>query len=245
MGYTSTISEFIMRSQFFMDDNKNLYDKPLPETPDLDALRASYRCPHCAKILKGMVQYYGHLAHYHDQARPLKVGKKVSRAPLASELLEAMQAVGAGKARAARYLNVSEQYFEKWARILIPDEWASYRARPIDGIVKGSMEITKTSGYQIAEQVLAGTRTAPHTWTLYPHRRLATLQRWGLVTDSCMQCGFHEKRVSDYKSPVLIDFLDGDATNWKLDNLRVLCYNCYFLSVHDLWGKSKASALGL
>ena len=36
-----------------------------------------------------------------------------------------------------------------------------------------------------------------------------------------------------------IDFLDGDTTNHKLDNIQMLCYNCYFLQVGNLNGRNK------
>ena len=33
--------------------------------------------------------------------------------------------------------------------------------------------------------------------------------------------------------PLLIDFSDGNLNNRKLDNIRPLCYNCFFLLVGD------------
>jgi hypothetical protein len=33
--------------------------------------------------------------------------------------------------------------------------------------------------------------------------------------------------------PLLIDFLDGNLNNRVLDNIRPLCYNCFFLLVGD------------
>lgn len=220
-------------------------NKPLPEVLDVSLLKADYRCPHCATVLHGMVNYYKHVAFYHDASRPLK-GKKARRAPLASELRDAMNSAKAGVARAARAMGVSTSYFKKWARILIPDELAEYKTRPLVGVgmTKGSIDVTRLPAYRKAQAVLAGTEQAPRAWKLYPHQRLAQLQRYGLLPDACMQCGFNEHRISDYKSPMLMDFLDGDQSNWLESNLRILCYNCYFLTVHDLWGKSKTSALG-
>jgi hypothetical protein len=42
-------------------------------------------------------------------------------------------------------------------------------------------------------------------------------------------CGFCELRITDGKTPLLIDYVDGDAKNKALDNIRILCYNCMFL----------------
>ena len=33
--------------------------------------------------------------------------------------------------------------------------------------------------------------------------------------------------------PLLIDFLDGNLNNRVLDNIRPLCYNCFFLLVGE------------
>ena len=55
----------------------------------------------------------------------------------------------------------------------------------------------------------------------------------GYLPKVCGSCGFSEERVSDGKMPLLIDFLDGNLNNRKLDNIRPLCYNCFFLLVGD------------
>jgi hypothetical protein len=41
-------------------------------------------------------------------------------------------------------------------------------------------------------------------------------------------------REMDKKTPLLLSFKDSIRSNWKLENLEVLCYNCYFLKVGDL-----------
>lgn len=217
----------------------------LPTVPDLAAMRQRLACPHCGRELSGVIQYYAHVSHYHaGGSRPLKVGKKATRAPLASELLAAMEVAGCGKERAARVMNVSSAYFEKWARLLIPDEWAEYRARPITALISGrSSPLTTRPSYLLAIEVLAGRTPAPREWSKTPHRRCAQLQRYGLLPGSCQLCGFAEVRVDTHRSPVLMDFIDGDSSNWVESNLRVLCYNCYFLNVHDLWGRNKTLAL--
>jgi hypothetical protein len=55
----------------------------------------------------------------------------------------------------------------------------------------------------------------------------------GYVPKVCGSCGFSEERVTDGKMPLLIDFLDGNLNNRKLDNIRPLCYNCFFLLVGE------------
>ena len=54
-----------------------------------------------------------------------------------------------------------------------------------------------------------------------------------LHKDACEHCGYHEKRVKDGKQPLLLHFVDGDRRNWQIENIRWLCYNCYFINVFD------------
>jgi hypothetical protein len=56
------------------------------------------------------------------------------------------------------------------------------------------------------------------------------------LEEKCASCGFSERRVTDYKIPLLLEWIDGDYTNHRLENLRLLCYNCYYLQVGDIIG---------
>ena len=55
----------------------------------------------------------------------------------------------------------------------------------------------------------------------------------GYLKDECYTCGCNERRVTDYKTPTLLNFKDGNKSNYLLNNLEILCYNCYFLYVGD------------
>lgn len=56
----------------------------------------------------------------------------------------------------------------------------------------------------------------------------------GYIPNVCECCGMNGVREMDMKAPLLLSFKDTIRSNWKLDNLQVLCYNCYFLKVGDL-----------
>jgi len=60
-----------------------------------------------------------------------------------------------------------------------------------------------------------------------------------LIAEECNSCGFNERRVVDYKVPLILNFIDGNAKNWKLENLELLCYNCYFLNVGNVWSDNQ------
>ena len=55
------------------------------------------------------------------------------------------------------------------------------------------------------------------------------------VEEKCGQCGFQERRVLDYKMPLLMSFKDSNKKNYKLDNVELLCYNHYFLTIGDIF----------
>lgn len=51
----------------------------------------------------------------------------------------------------------------------------------------------------------------------------------GLIVEQCSICGFNERRITDYKTPLLLMFKDGDKNNNSLDNLEMVCHNHAFL----------------
>jgi len=61
----------------------------------------------------------------------------------------------------------------------------------------------------------------------------------GYMLEKCNNCGFEERRVTDAKVPLVLDFLDGDKCNHLYDNLRMLCFNCSFLLNGNLTGPKK------
>lgn len=50
------------------------------------------------------------------------------------------------------------------------------------------------------------------------------------LEEKCYLCGFDEKRITDKKCPLMLNFVDGDTKNYSLTNLNLLCYNCMFLT---------------
>jgi hypothetical protein len=51
----------------------------------------------------------------------------------------------------------------------------------------------------------------------------------GLLEEKCSKCGFQERRITDYKMPLIMHFKDGDSKHYGLQNVQLLCYNCYFV----------------
>ena len=60
----------------------------------------------------------------------------------------------------------------------------------------------------------------------------------GYLLEECTVCKFNERRVLDYKMPLLLHFKDKNSNNYGLDNIQLLCYNHYFLQVGDIFNKN-------
>lgn len=57
----------------------------------------------------------------------------------------------------------------------------------------------------------------------------------GFLAECCSVCGFSERRVWDYKMPLLMHFKDNNRKNYRPENLQLLCYNCYYLNIGDVF----------
>jgi len=55
------------------------------------------------------------------------------------------------------------------------------------------------------------------------------LIREGYCVEECSNCGYNEMRASDLSVPLILDYMDDDGTNKSFDNLRLLCYNCFYI----------------
>jgi hypothetical protein len=63
----------------------------------------------------------------------------------------------------------------------------------------------------------------------YPAYRLKDLLiRSEVKKPECEQCGYKDRRITDNKMPLILNFEDGNSKNHKSENLRILCYNCTF-----------------
>lgn len=55
-----------------------------------------------------------------------------------------------------------------------------------------------------------------------------------MLPEQCACCGFSEERILDHKKPLLLSFRNNDRQDWNLDNLEMLCYNCYFIRIGSI-----------
>ena len=121
-------------------------------------------------------------------------------------------------AAAARHLDVSYNTFKKYAKMY--DLFEQNKNQAGIGIAsKGN------TGWGIKLQdIFAG--SSPN----YPHWKLQErIVRDGYLKQECSNCGYDDYRETDMRGPYIINFLDGDSTNHSLDNLHLLCYNCFYI----------------
>jgi len=148
-------------------------------------------------------------------------------------ILAAMARTRSNRA-AARYLSVSFVHYKKWAK-LYKDEasglslWEKHKNQAGTGIPKF---LTGKSNEPALIDIIEG-RATPTSFT--PQKVKTRLILEGYLLEECKRCQMNERRVVDYKMPLLLNFKDKNKHNYKIDNIELLCYNCYFLTVGDVF----------
>ena len=74
----------------------------------------------------------------------------------------------------------------------------------------------------------------------YPRGRLLKkLISSGKVIPKCNRCGFDKKREFDNEYALILNHLDKNTKNNSIDNLEVLCLNCYFTYIGNPFSNYK------
>lgn len=149
------------------------------------------------------------------------------------DILRAMRFTRSNKA-AARYLGVSYQHYKPYAKMYTDKETGlTLFHKHFNQCGKGIPKHLKGRKKEPAlDQILNGTLDPSH---FTPEKIKARLIHENRIAEQCHRCGFHERRVVDYKIPLLLNFKDYNKKNYTLTNLELLCYNCYFLVIGDVF----------
>ena len=134
---------------------------------------------------------------------------------------------------AARYLNCSYVHYKKWAKL--------YESNTHDNLFEQHKNqsgiciptFLRVSGKEPALMDIIEGRANASSFT--PDKIKYRLITEGYLEEKCSICGFEERRVLDYKMPLLLNFKDDNKKNYKLENIELLCYNHYFLNVGDIF----------
>ena len=164
--------------------------------------------------------------------------------PLTKEsIISAMDKTKSVRA-AARYLNCSYQHIKKWMKLYVDSNGVSLFDAHKNQSGKGIPKFLSVSSINKKEpailDIIEGRIDPSH---FNPQKIKYRLITDGYLKDECCNCGFHERRVSDYKSPLILHFKDNNKQHYRLDNMEMLCYNCYYLMVGDIFSGKQIEGL--
>ena len=132
---------------------------------------------------------------------------------------------------AARYLNCSYQHLVPFMkRYTHPETGERLFDIHKNQSGKGIPKFIKHSNFNKKEpailDIVEGRVDSCH-WS--PEKLKYRMVEAGLIEEKCSHCNFEERRVTDYKMPLILHFKDGNTKHYSLGNVQLLCYNCFFL----------------
>jgi transposase len=162
--------------------------------------------------------------------------------PLSKEMIIAAMGKTKSNRAAARYLNVSYIHYKGWAKFYNDEEggvnlFEKHKNQSGKGIPKFLNNGKKDPALL---DVIEGRIDPSH---FNPQKIKYRLLQEGYLKEECSHCEFHERRVLDYKMPLIMHFKDGNKQHYKLDNLEMLCYNCFFLYYGDVFSEKDLEQL--
>ena len=137
---------------------------------------------------------------------------------------------------AARFLNISINTYRRYAVQYIDAETGlnlrdlhKRKVKPKKTAPIGDKRKYDNGYKEKLEDILAGK---------YPDYQPRPLRKRlflsGIMPLECASCGWNECRVTDGNYPLYLAFKDGNWKNKLLDNIYLLCFNCYFCQIGSL-----------
>ena len=146
--------------------------------------------------------------------KPIKIpGRKKT---ITKKMIEDAQKQTKSNSEASRWLGVNYLTYRKYAKIY--GVWEQHLNQRGVGIKKGYGKYRKP-----LDELLSLDRKVKLT-KKYLKKRLIE-DSW--AEEECNSCGYNEMVIGKDAVALLIDFIDGNNDNTSLDNIRVLCPNCY------------------
>ena len=163
--------------------------------------------------------------------------------PLSKEQIVAAISQTRSNRAAARYLNVSYPHYKKWATLYksSKEEYDTLFDQHLNPSGKGIPKFLSNKGKEpVLLDIIEGRVDAS---SFSPDKIKYRLVSEGYLLEECSSCGFHERRVLDYKIPILLHFKDNNKKNYRKENIEFLCYNCYYLSVGDIFNDKQIEGI--
>jgi hypothetical protein len=161
--------------------------------------------------------------------------------PLSKQQIQAAMNKTMSNRAASRYLGVSYIHYKKWAKNYDSETHENLFEQHKNQSGKGIPKFLNGSVKQPAVlDIIEGRVDSSHFSAAKIRERMIGE---GYLDDCCSNCSFNERRVLDYKVPLIMNFKDGNKKNYKLDNVELLCYNCYFLTVGDIFSDKQVQTM--
>jgi len=146
--------------------------------------------------------------------KPIRI--KGHRLVVTKKMIEDAQSQTKSNMAAARWLGVSYLTYRKYAKMY--GLFENHLNPAGVGIKKGYGKWLKP-----LDEILDGSKKY-RLRPAYIKKRLIK-EKW--VEEECSSCGYNEIVVGKESVALRLDYIDGDVINNHLDNLRLLCPNCY------------------
>ena len=153
--------------------------------------------------------------------------------PLTKEMILAAMSQTKSNRAACRYLNVSYIHYKKWAKLYKSNTHNNLFEQHKNQCGKGIPKFFRSKGKEPALIDIIEGRVDSSSFS--PDKIKYRLITEGHLLEECNTCKFNERRVSDYKMPLLLNFKDNNKKNYRKENRELLCYNDYFLTVGNIF----------
>jgi hypothetical protein len=147
------------------------------------------------------------------------------------QILDAMDKTKSIKA-AARYLNCSYQHLKPFMKEYVhPTTGETLFSMHKNQCGKGIPKFVSHTPFGRKKEpaildIIEGRVDSSH---FSPDKIKYRMIEAGLLEEKCSDCGYQERRVTDYKTPLIMRFKDGNTKHYGMGNVHLLCYNCYFI----------------
>jgi hypothetical protein len=154
-----------------------------------------------------------------------------------AQIINAMDKTKSVRA-AARYLNCSYWHLKNWMKTYKDSETGKtlfeiHRNQSGAGISKFITNSTYFKKIEPNLRAILNGEIDPSSFN--PEKLKYRMVEAGLMKEECGICGFHERRQIDNKIPLLLHFKDGNSSHWADNNVSLVCYNCFFLYIGQVF----------